>query len=83
MKGKKIVSDEVKEKVKEFARIKRAILKALETGPKTIPETAEITGMPLPVVTYNLMSCRKYGLIEETKNVTEDDYYVYELKKKD
>ena len=83
MKEKKIVTDEVKDKAKEFARIKKAILRALESGPKTIPQTAGITGLPLAVVTYNLMSCRKFGLVEETGDVTEDDYYLYELKKKD
>ena len=83
MKEKKTVSAEIKENVKEFARIRKAILKALEAGPNSIPGIADITGLPLPVVTYNLMSCRKYGLIEETNEITDDDYYLYELKKKD
>lgn len=58
----------------------KIIVKALESGPKTIPQVAEETNLPLHVVTYNLMSCRKYGYIEETGEPTDEDYYLYKLK---
>ena len=40
-----VVSDEIKVKIKEFAKIKRTILKTLETEHKTIPQIAKETNI--------------------------------------
>jgi NADH dehydrogenase/NADH:ubiquinone oxidoreductase subunit G len=66
----------------EFVRIKNAISAVLESGPKSIPEVAKAANLPLPVVTYNIMSLRKFGFITETDEPNDDDYYLYELIKK-
>jgi predicted Rossmann fold nucleotide-binding protein DprA/Smf involved in DNA uptake len=80
MKQKRTVPEAVKESSKEFRNVKKTILKALETGPKSIPQIASETGYPLPHITFNLMSLRKYGDIEVTEEITEDDYYLYKRK---
>jgi predicted transcriptional regulator len=80
MKEKRTVPDEVKANVKEFANVKKTILKALESGPKAIPQIAKETKLASAAVTYYLMSLRKYGEIEETEEIDEDEYYLYRLK---
>ena len=83
MREKITVSEEVKAKSKEFARIRRNILKLLDGEHKSIPQIAEEACLSLDVITYNLMSLRKYGYITETGEITDDDYYLYKsLKKK-
>ena len=66
----------------EFIRIKEAITAALESGPKSIPEVAKAANLPLPVITYNLMTLMKYGFIEAGELDDDDEYYYYELKNK-
>ncbi len=80
MKKKRTVPGEAREKSKEFAKIKKVILASLEPGPLAIPQIAEKTELPTAVVTYYLMSLRKYGDIEETEEIDENDYYLYRLK---
>jgi hypothetical protein len=83
IKKKRQVPEELKAKSKIFAKNKKVILKALESGPKSIPEIAAETGLPLPTVTYYLMSLRKYGDIRDTQEINDDDFYLYELKGKE
>ena len=65
----------------EFVRIKEAIIAALESGPKSIPEVAKAANLPLPIVTYNLMSLQKFGQIAVDDLDENDEYYFYEVKK--
>ncbi|NOQ27352.1 MAG: hypothetical protein GQ564_18475 [Bacteroidales bacterium] len=81
IKKKRIVSDDVKEKIKSFNKIKRLILKSLETAEKTVPQIAQEIGLPLDVVTYHLMTLQKYGNIEAGDVDDMDEYYFYKLKK--
>jgi len=82
MKEKRTVSEELKEKRKEFARIKKLILKSLEDGPKTIPQIAELTDLPPDIVTFNLMTLRKYGEIETGEIDDMDEFFSYKIKQK-
>lgn len=66
----------------EFVRIKEAIITALESGPKSIPEVAKTASLPLPVVTYHIMSLKKFGEISVGELDENDEYYFYELPKK-
>jgi len=66
----------------EFVRIKEAITAALESGPKPIPELAKTTNLPLPVMTYHIMSLLKFGYIVVGELDEDDEYYFYELPKK-
>lgn len=82
IKEKRVVSEEVKEKRKEFVRLKKLILKVLESGDKTIPEIANETKLPLPVVTYTLMTLRKFGDVETGEIDDDDEFFYYKLKTK-
>jgi len=82
IKEKRTVSEAVKEKRKEFTKIKKLILKALESEPKTIPQIAEEINLPLDIVTFNLMTLRKYNLIETGEIDDMDEFFQYKLKTK-
>ncbi|MBL7111147.1 MAG: ArsR family transcriptional regulator [Bacteroidales bacterium] len=71
----------VKEELKQFNRMKRAIRTALEEGPKTIPELAGELDLSPAEVTYYLMSLRKYGVVMTGELDDMDEYYYYQLKK--
>lgn len=75
------VSDDVKEKMKAFNKIKRQILKSLETEEKTVPQIAKEIDLPLDIVTYHLMTLQKYGNIEAGEVDDMDEFYYYKLKK--
>jgi Fic family protein len=81
MKEKRTVPEEVKNRVKESAQIKKTLITALASGPKTIPQIAAETKLAAATVTYYLMSLRKYGEIEESEETLDDEYYLYRLKK--
>jgi predicted transcriptional regulator len=67
--------------MKELPEIWTNILKTLETEQKNIPQIANELNLPLPVVTYNLMTLVKYGYIKPTGMDDMDEYYFYEIKK--
>jgi len=77
------VSDEVKAKRKEFNRIKKLILKALEPGPKSIPQLAKEIELSIDVITFHLMTLRKYGDVETGEIDDMDEYFSYKLKQKE
>ena len=82
IKKTRTVSDELKAKRKEFADIKKVILKSLEAGPKTIPQIANEIKQDQDVVLYYLMTLRKYGDIETDEIDDMDEYFTYKLKAK-
>ncbi|HHJ09705.1 MAG TPA: hypothetical protein ENK25_02285 [Bacteroidetes bacterium] len=77
-----VVSDEIKVKIKEFAKIKRTILKTLETEHKTIPQIAKETNISIDVITKYMMTLIKYGNIKAGEMDEMEEYYFYELLKK-
>lgn len=81
IKQKREVSDKVKENMKAFNKIKKAILKALEGEPKSIPQIAKEINLSYDVVTYHLMTLQKFGNIEVDELDDMDEYYLYKLKK--
>jgi len=80
IKEKRKVPERLKKQMKEFMKIKRTILKTLESEPKTIPQIAEKTNLPQHIITYHLMTLRKYGEIETDKMDDMDEYYYYKKK---
>ena len=76
------VSEELKAKRKEFADIKKLILKSLESEPKTIPQIATEINLAPDVVMYYLMTLRKYGDIETDEIDDMDEYFNYRATKK-
>ncbi len=81
IKEKRIVSDELKERVKATAKINRSILNALKESEKTIPVIAAETKIESQIVTFHLMTLLKYGKIETGEIDDMDEYYYYKLKK--
>lgn len=81
IKQKREASPEVKEKIKAFNKIKKQILKSLETEVKSVPQIAKEIDLPEDVVTYHLMTLQKYGSIEVDDIDDMDEYYLYKLKK--
>ena len=82
MKEKRKVSEQVRNNIKAFNKLKREILKSLETGQKTIPEIAREIESDIDVITYNLMTLIKYGFVVAGEIDDDDEYYYYKLKNK-
>ena len=82
MKGKRKVSEDLKNSIKAFNKLKKKILKSLESGEKTIPEIAKEMEDDIDTITYNLMTLMKYGFIEAGELNDDDEYYYYKLKNK-
>lgn len=80
IKEKREVPEKLKEEVKEFSRVNRAILKALKEEPMTIPDIASAAKLDKRVVTYHLMTLLKYGKIEVGDIDDMDEYYYYKIK---
>ncbi|MBN2215613.1 MAG: hypothetical protein JW723_15385 [Bacteroidales bacterium] len=80
IKEKRVVSQEVKDKIKSFNKIKKEILKCLEAGQKTIPQISAELNLPAETVTYNLMTLLKYNQIAVGEIDDMDEYYYYNLK---
>jgi len=83
IKDKRTVSEDVKERRKQFAKTKKIILKALEEGDKSVPQLAEATGLSADEVMFNLMTLRKYGDVETGEVDDMDEYFYYKLKNKE
>jgi hypothetical protein len=58
-------SEELLAWVKESAKRKAAIKKALADGPRTVPELAAATGIGTADVLWLVTAMRKYGLLAE------------------
>jgi ferredoxin len=61
--------------------LSQKILHSLEQEAKAIPDIARELSVASDEVLYHLMSLRKYGMIKDTDEINEDEYYLYELKK--
>lgn len=79
LREKQGVPERVKEELKEFNRIKRAITGALEQEELTIAQLAERLQMPLHEVTYYLLTLVKYGVVATGEIDDMDEYYSYKL----
>jgi len=68
---------DIREIVRDEMVMKDKILASLEDGPKTVPEIAEILGCPSHEVMCWISGIRKYGLVSESEEANEDDYFLY------
>jgi len=66
------------ERNRRQAKTHKALTAALKDGPKTVPEIAQITGLPTHELLWYVMGLRKYGQIVEGEE--RDGYYEYALK---
>jgi DNA-directed RNA polymerase specialized sigma subunit len=81
LREKRPVSQEVKDNLKEFNSIKKAILDALTESDLTIVELTQKLNMPKHEVVYYLMSLIKYGFVQTGAVDDMDEYFSYKLKK--
>jgi predicted transcriptional regulator len=75
------VSQELKDKQKEFNRVKKMILEALKENDLTIEQLSKTINMPRHEVVYYLMSLIKYGFVQTGDVDDMDEYFSYKLKK--
>lgn len=73
------VIDQVRDLVKKQRRTIEAIEKALEDGPKTVPEISELTAIPGHEVLWWIASLKKYGVVAEGEK--QGSYFTYRLTK--
>jgi len=71
-----------REVIREEMLMKEKILAVLKEGPRTAPEAAAALGAPPAEVMFWLMGMRKYNLLEETGEPTEEGYYRYQARAK-
>jgi DNA-directed RNA polymerase specialized sigma subunit len=81
LRDKQGVPERVKEELKEFNRIKKAITGALAQEDMTIAQLAEKLQMPTHEVTYYLLTLVKYGIVATGEIDDMDEYYSYKLVK--
>jgi predicted Rossmann fold nucleotide-binding protein DprA/Smf involved in DNA uptake len=72
------IPQEPLERSRTQTKTRKKIIQALEDGPKTVPEIAEVTDVPAHEVLWKLMGMKKYGLVAEGEE--RDGYYQYGLK---
>ncbi|MBE0661858.1 MAG: hypothetical protein IH597_05255 [Bacteroidales bacterium] len=82
IKQQRQVPELAKQRRKAFADMRKTIRTALEDEPKTIPELAAATGLQVGDLTYYLMTMRKYGEVTVGQVDDDDEYFYYELTKK-
>jgi len=80
IKEKRTVPQKVKDNLKHFNQMKKAMLSALKESPKTVPQLAEILQLPKDEVLFNLMSLWKYGFVETGEIDDNDEYFYYKVK---
>ena len=80
-KKEEIITEESGRKMKEMPEIWNTILLSLEQEQKPISTIARDTNLPLPVVTYHIMTLVKFGYVVPAEMDDMDEYYLYELKK--
>ncbi len=81
LRDKKGVSEEARENLKKFTRIRKSILDALKEGEMTIAQLSQKLSMPGHEVVFYLMTLVKYGQVQTGEIDDMDEYYSYKLKK--
>jgi predicted transcriptional regulator len=74
---------EPREVMRDEMAMRRDLLATLDDGPKTVPEIARAMKHPAHEVMYWLMAARRYGLVKESSQPNEDDYFAYALVEKE
>ncbi len=74
------ISEELKERNKKNNKTRKAIFKAMEDGPKTVPEISLESGIPSHEVLWHVATSLRYRLVEPVEK-TDEDYWKYKLSK--
>jgi predicted transcriptional regulator len=80
LREKREVSQSAKDNLKQFLKIKKSILDALQESDLTIEQLTQKLNMPSNVVVYYLMSLVKYGFVQTGAVDDMDAYFSYKLK---
>jgi predicted ArsR family transcriptional regulator len=67
--------------LKEQQAVRKALRRALQAGPRSVPQLAEAIGAPADAVLWHVTSMKKYGLVEEVGMDEDEPYYLYGLSK--
>jgi len=70
---------DLREVVREEMFMRAKVLASLREGTKTVPEIAQALACPANELMFWVMSARKYGYVEELREVTDEGYYKYRL----
>ncbi len=81
LRDKQGIPEKAKENLKEFVRIKKALIDALKNGEMTIPQLSEKLSMSKEDVTFYLMTLVKYGDLAVGEIDDNDEYFTYKLNK--
>lgn len=81
LREKREVPQEVKDNLKNFNRIKKTILDALQENELTVDQLSGILNMPKHEVVYYLMSLVKFGYVQTGTIDDMDEYFSYKIKK--
>ena len=68
---------DIREIVREEPLMHRPILEALAAGPLTVLEVAVATGHPTDEALIWIMGMRRYGLVVELPEPSDDGYFSY------
>jgi hypothetical protein len=77
------VNRDIREIVRDEHLMRREILKAVESGPLTIPEIADAVGRPTHEVVFWVMGMRKYGYLSEIKEANDDGFFLYQAAERE
>ena len=67
--------------LKEQQIARKTLRRAMQAGPKSIPQLAEFSEMPAPEVLWHIAAMKKYGLVVENGLDEDYEYYLYGLPK--
>jgi predicted transcriptional regulator len=81
LREKREVTQAAKDNQKQFSKIKKSILEALQESDLTIEQLTQKLNMPKHEVVYYLMSLVKYGSVQTGAVDDMDEYFSYKLKK--
>jgi predicted transcriptional regulator len=81
LREKREVSQAAKDNLKQFIKIRKSILDALQEGDLTIDQLTQKLNMPKNEVVFYLMSLVKFGFVQTGAIDDMDEYYSYKLKK--
>jgi hypothetical protein len=77
------VNRDNREIVRDEHLMRREILKAVESGPLTVPEIADAVGRPTHEVVFWVMGMRKYGYLSEIKEANDDGFFLYQAAERE
>jgi hypothetical protein len=65
--------------LKEQQAVRKALGQAMQAGPRTVPQLAEVTEIPAHEILWHIAAMKKYGLVVEHGLDEADAYYLYGL----